>query len=85
MNRKIYGSYPKDEEKFIGEYISVVDNKIVAHGKEPGEVLKIARQFTKEPLLTKIPLILGRLDVFDHFDIEFKQREQVTVFRPIKT
>jgi hypothetical protein len=32
-------------------------------------------------LIEEIPLILGRLDVFDHFDIELKQNSKVTVFK----
>lgn len=32
-------------------------------------------------LIEEIPLILGRLDVFDNFNIEFKQKERLTVFR----
>jgi len=35
-------------------------------------------------LIEKIPLILGRLDVFDNFDIEFKQKESNTIFRTRK-
>ncbi len=35
-------------------------------------------------LIEEIPLILGRLDVFDHFDIELKQNSKVTIFkRPV--
>ncbi len=33
-------------------------------------------------LIEEIPLILGRLDIFDHFNIEFKQKERIIVFRP---
>lgn len=32
-------------------------------------------------LTEHVPLILGRLDVFDFFDIEFRQRERCTIFR----
>ena len=32
-------------------------------------------------LIEEVPLILGRLDVFDHFNIEFKQKEKITVFK----
>jgi hypothetical protein len=32
-------------------------------------------------LTEDVPLILGRLDVFDFFDIEFRQRERCTIFR----
>lgn len=32
-------------------------------------------------LVEEVPLILGRLDLFDRFDIEFKQRARLTIFR----
>jgi len=30
-----------------------------------------------------VPNLLGREDVFDRFDIEFRQRERKTIFRPV--
>jgi len=35
-------------------------------------------------LIEEIPLILGRLDIFDQFDIEFKQKTRLTIFRKVK-
>ena len=32
-------------------------------------------------MVEEVPLILGRLDIFDNFNIEFKQKVGVTVFR----
>ena len=32
-------------------------------------------------LIEEIPMILGRLDVFDNFNIEFRQKERLTIFR----
>jgi hypothetical protein len=46
--------YPKDEDKFAGEYIAVVKNRIVAHGKKLKVVLEKAKAFAKEPLLVKV-------------------------------
>lgn len=34
-------------------------------------------------LIEEVPFILGRLDVFDAFNIEFKQKTQETIFRTI--
>ena len=34
-------------------------------------------------LIEEVPLILGRLDLFDYFNIEFKQKVRVTIFRKI--
>lgn len=34
-------------------------------------------------LIEEVPLILGRLDVFDAFNIEFRQKDRVTIFRPL--
>jgi hypothetical protein len=31
---KIYGLYPKDEDKFKGEYILILGNKILAHNQD---------------------------------------------------
>ncbi len=33
--------------------------------------------------LEEVPLLLGRTDVFDHFEITFKQSERVVVFKPL--
>lgn len=33
-------------------------------------------------LIEEVPLILGRLDVFDHFNIEFRQKDRLTILRP---
>jgi len=35
-------------------------------------------------MVEEIPLILGRLDIFDNFNIEFKQKGGVTIFRKAK-
>lgn len=35
-------------------------------------------------LIEEIPFILGRLDVFDKFNIEFKQSSRITIFRVAK-
>ena len=56
MNRKKFvGDYPRDEDKFAGEYIAIVKGKIVAHGKNPENVFKEAKKFTARPLFTKVP------------------------------
>ena len=34
-------------------------------------------------LIEEIPLILGRFDVFDNFNIEFRQKEMLTIFRKV--
>lgn len=45
MKNKIFlGEYPADEDKFAGEYIAVVKDKIITHGKDPGKVFKIAKK-----------------------------------------
>jgi hypothetical protein len=54
-NKKFLGDYPRDEDKFAGEYIAVVKGKIVAHGKEPKKVITEGKKIAKEPLLTKVP------------------------------
>lgn len=34
-------------------------------------------------LIEEVPMILGRLDVFDRFDIEFRQSKRITIFKPV--
>jgi hypothetical protein len=34
-------------------------------------------------LREEIPIILGRLDVFDKFDVEFKEAKGEEVFKPV--
>jgi len=34
-------------------------------------------------LIEEVPLILGRLDIFDNFNIEFRQKDRLTIFRKI--
>lgn len=34
-------------------------------------------------LIEEVPLILGRLDIFDNFNIEFRQKEKITIFRKV--
>jgi hypothetical protein len=54
-NKKSFGAYPRDEDKFAGEYIAIVKGKIVAHGRQPKIVIAEGKKFTREPLLTKVP------------------------------
>ena len=52
---KSLGKYPRDEDKFMGEYIAVVKDKIVAHGKNIKKVFEKAKKYAKEPLMVKVP------------------------------
>ena len=53
--KNFFGLYPQDEDKFAGEYIAIVKGKIVAHGKNPGDVCRKANKFSSKPLLTVVP------------------------------
>ncbi len=53
--KKVFGKYPQDEDRFAGEYIAIARGKIVAHGKEPGKVFKVAKRISHKPLFTKVP------------------------------
>ena len=55
LTKKYFGIYPRDEDKFAGEYLAVVKGKIVAHGKDPKLVIGKSREIDKEPLLVKVP------------------------------
>ena len=47
--------HPEETLRYAGEYIAVVGEEIVAHGKTVGEVLKVARAKTgKNPLIDKV-------------------------------
>jgi len=49
------GRYPRDEDKFEGEYIAVVKGKIVAHGNDPEKVFKKAKRISTKPLFAAVP------------------------------
>lgn len=57
MKKKYFGSYPRDEDKYLGEYIAVVRDKIIAHGKNLKKVFEQARKVAEEPLLVKVPAL----------------------------
>ena len=44
------------EEKYAGEYIAIVNDVVVAHGKDFKEVLKEAKKHGDEPLFHKVPI-----------------------------
>lgn len=49
-------SRPEETQKFAGEYIALVGEAIVAHGKDFEAVLKEAEQKTsQEPFIYKVP------------------------------
>jgi len=43
--------HPEEEAKYAGEFIAVADGRIVAHGKDCGEVMDEARRQGYEPLI----------------------------------
>ena len=47
-------SHPEIEERYVGEYIGIVGNKIVAHGKDFKKVLEEAEKVSKEPFIHKV-------------------------------
>ncbi|MBU0898935.1 MAG: hypothetical protein KKB03_01645 [Nanoarchaeota archaeon] len=58
MNQKSYNYFMKaDTEPYIDEWIAVVDNKVVSHGKNAKKVFQEAKhKFPgKSPLITKVP------------------------------
>jgi len=56
VKKKYFGFYPRDEDKFAGQYIAVMKNKIIAHGKQFKKVVEQAKKMVKEPLLVKVPV-----------------------------
>lgn len=51
-------------QKYRGEWIAIVDDKIVAHGKTFGEVDDEARKISPNPLFAQIP----KEDVVVYYD-----------------
>ena len=55
---KSYNFFLKsDLSKYIGEWIAIVDDKIVAHGKDVKKIYEEAKKnySKKRPLITKVP------------------------------
>ncbi len=48
-------SHPELEIEYTGEYIGIVEDAIVAHGKDFKEVLKKSEKTGKEPFIYKVP------------------------------
>jgi len=50
-------THPEEEQKYPGEYIAIVGEEVVAHGKNLKLVIEEAERITgKEPLIHKVPL-----------------------------
>jgi hypothetical protein len=47
-------SHPEIEEKYVGEYIAIVGDKIVAHGKDFKKVLEEAEKEDREAFIHKV-------------------------------
>ena len=48
-------SHPEVEIEYSGKYIGIVEDSLVAHGKDFKEVLKKAEETGKEPFIYKVP------------------------------
>ncbi len=48
-------SHPEVEIEYAGEYIGIVKDSLVAHGKDFKEVLERAEKTGKEPFIYKVP------------------------------
>ena len=46
---------PEIENKYSGEYIAIIGESVVAHGKDFKKVLKEAEKHDKEPYIHKVP------------------------------
>ncbi len=49
--------HPEIEEQYAGEYIAIIDEGIVSHGKDFIKVLEQAEQKGKEPFIHKVSRI----------------------------
>src|SRR5438045_2121798 len=82
--------HPELEEEYSGEYIAIVNQVVVAHGKDFASVLEEARKHGDEPLFHKVPAAdkeqivwsSFRLDVFRHIAVEFREFDNKIVLIP---
>ena len=55
-NGKVWSlTHPLNFNKYKGEYIALVNDRIIAHGKKFEKVEKKAKKVDKEPVFVKIP------------------------------
>ena len=47
--------HPEINEQYKGEYIAILDEKVVAHGSNLEEVIEKAKKFGDKPLISKNP------------------------------
>jgi hypothetical protein len=47
--------HPELEENYVGEYIAIVGDRIVAHGKDFKKVLEDGEMADQEPFIHKVP------------------------------
>ena len=57
------GSHSEEKQKYKGEYIAIVGEKIVAHGVNLTQVMAEAKRFSAKPLITAVPEWEGSLIV----------------------
>lgn len=50
-------NHPEIETKYYGEYIAIIGESVVSHGKNFKEVLSKAEKYGKMPYIHKIPHI----------------------------
>lgn len=48
-------THPESENQYAGEYIAIVGEQIVAHGKDFAAVLQEAEQHGQSPFIHKVP------------------------------
>jgi hypothetical protein len=48
-------THPEIETRYAGEYIAIIGEEVVAHGKDFKEVLKEAEKHGEAPLIHKVP------------------------------
>ena len=83
---------PKKVGEFLGFKIKegeeVKEIKGIGNSKDPYVIRKVNMKIGKKEfeariawsLIEDVPMVLGRLDVFDKFDTLFKEREEKVVF-----
>jgi hypothetical protein len=48
-------THPDEVAKFVGQYIAVVGEKIVAHGHDFEKVYQEAKKYSEDPVFDKVP------------------------------
>jgi hypothetical protein len=86
MNEVMDWFVSADLREYADKYIAIVGQRVISSGDDHEKVYneEKAKYPKEEVILWKVPrkdlLILGRLDVFDRFDVTLRQNDKKVLF-----